>query len=314
MEDDLSGSSAASEEETPDEEVDLWNTVFSTKRGDTMRTVAAQLGIPVVELQNKNYDLPGSCPRTGRTHPDAELLPGTGLWVKDPDDDGEANAVTRAPGPRTLADFITEDSGITVANDAGACEKRPGMNHGTMSPSDEDSAYQRCYNAVMEQEQKEIERTLLGQAERGARTAGEVRYDERQGELFGEFVRTKGVLEAPAQPPKQRARHSIGRGQRARNHRPGKSPMAIKSPATLKRPPNKSLQHAGNQKALLAIGGKGLDVTSTLVPPRTMSGGPRNILTDGARRGGRPTGTDPGNIPRAPGDAMPPDPMRQRKK
>ena len=76
----------------------------------------------------------------------------------------------------------------------------------------------------------------------------------------------------------------------------------------------RSLQHAGNQTALLAIGGKGLDVTSTLVPPRTTSGGPRNILTDGARRGGRPTGTDLENIPRTPGDAMPPDPMRLQKK
>ena len=154
------------------------------------------------------------------------------------DNDGEANAVTRAPGPRTLADLITEDSDIIIERDEGTGGERPAMNHGAMDIVKKDSAYQRCYNAVMEQEQKDIERALLRHAESDTGKAGESRYDKRQEELFGEFVRTEGVLEAPAQPSKPRARHSIGRGQRVRNRRPGKSPMAIRNPDTLKRPPN----------------------------------------------------------------------------
>ena len=114
-----------SDASSADEEVDLWNTVFTTKPGDTIRTVAGQLGIPVKEIQDKNYDLPGSCKRTGRTDPDSVLIPGTGLWVKDPEDHEEANALTRVPGPRTLADFIPKDSVITIAAADYAYGKHP---------------------------------------------------------------------------------------------------------------------------------------------------------------------------------------------
>ena len=68
-----------------DDEEDRWNTIFKSKKGDTIRSIAAELNIPVAEIQAKNYDLPGSCPRTGVTNPDQELLPGTGLWTRDPE-------------------------------------------------------------------------------------------------------------------------------------------------------------------------------------------------------------------------------------
>jgi hypothetical protein len=108
--------------------------VFTTKPGDTIRTVAGQLGIPVKEIQDKNYDLPGSCKRTGRTDPDSVLIPGTGLWVKDPEKDGEANALTRVPGPRILADFIPADSGIAIADGDDICEKLSPGSHEPLVP------------------------------------------------------------------------------------------------------------------------------------------------------------------------------------
>ena len=104
---------------------DIWSTVFTTKSGDTIRTVAAQLNIPVKEIQDKNYGLPGSCPRTGRTGPDSELIPGTGLWVKDPEHGGEANAVVRTPGPRSRAYFTPAGSGLMIADDISEHQRRP---------------------------------------------------------------------------------------------------------------------------------------------------------------------------------------------
>ena len=87
--------------------------------------------------------------------------------MKDPQD-GVANAAMRTPGPRTLADFIPADSGITI--------------------DDEDDAWKRCHDAVMEQEQQEIEKALLDDDSRSDHSAGDVEHDHYQNELFDGFV------------------------------------------------------------------------------------------------------------------------------
>jgi hypothetical protein len=193
---DLSGSPAGSEEDI-ENEPDIWNTVFTTKSGDTIRTIAAQLNIPVKEIQDKNYDLPGSCPRTGRTGPDAELIPGTGLWVRDPEHRGVVNTVVRAPGPLKLADFISADSGLMIADDTGEHQRRPHQDRDSAEVKAEEDAYQRCYGAVMEQEQREVEQALLKDSAHVNKTAGDAEYDERQEELFGGFVHSGPPANSP---------------------------------------------------------------------------------------------------------------------
>ena len=177
--------------------------MFTTKPGDTTRTVAGQLGIPVKEFQDKTYDLPGSCKRTGRTDPDSVLIPETGLWVKDPENDGEGNALTRVPGPRTLADFIPADSGITTADADDACDKlSPGSPELTGSEEEtKDSARDRFHDAVTKQEQQEIENALLAEHQPADESAGGTPLNQYQDELFGDFVRTN----SPKGPPSQKA-------------------------------------------------------------------------------------------------------------
>ena len=98
------------------EEPDTWNRVYKTRASETLRQVAAAHGVPVRDLQLHNYDLPGSCKKTGLTDPDAELQAGTGLWLPDESDsasDGESST-TNEPRTLTLADFIRPESGITL--------------------------------------------------------------------------------------------------------------------------------------------------------------------------------------------------------
>ena len=140
--DEEKGDLASGSSDENEEILDTWNQIHKTKAGDTMASIAAELDIPIKDLQDKNYSLPGSCPRTGRTPANAELLPGTGLWV--PDDRSFHNS---------------SDVALSLA--------------------ESNEAYRRCYDAVMRQEQLEIEKALQVKVQ-----------DPRdiENELFGDFV------------------------------------------------------------------------------------------------------------------------------